>query len=150
MESLSNNPLTKISSLKSISSFKSIKVYFLHFYPTLESKHLTSLKKESVYIWTESVQFSRLVVSNSGWPHGLQHARLPCPSPLLELAQTQVHRVSDAIQPSHPLLSPSPAFNLSSIRVFSNESVLYSQVDKTLEFQLQSFHWIFRIDFLWN
>ena len=33
---------------------------------------------------------------------------------LLELAQTYVHRVSDAIQPSHPLLSPSPpAFNLS-------------------------------------
>ena len=32
----------------------------------------------------------------------------------LELAQTHVHRVSDAIQPSHPLLSPSPpAFNLS-------------------------------------
>ena len=36
------------------------------------------------------------------------HHRLP------ELAQTHVHRVSDAIQPSHPLLSPSPpAFNLS-------------------------------------
>ena len=32
---------------------------------------------------------------------------------LLELAQTHVHRVGDAIQPSHPLLSPSPAFNLS-------------------------------------
>ena len=33
---------------------------------------------------------------------------------LLELTQTHVHRVSDAIQPSHPLLSPSPpAFNLS-------------------------------------
>ena len=29
----------------------------------------------------ESVQFSRSVVSNSLWPHGLQHARLPCPSP---------------------------------------------------------------------
>ena len=44
---------------------------------------------------------------------------------LLELAQTHVHWVNDAIQPSHPLLSPSPlAFNLSSIRVFSNELVL--------------------------
>ena len=42
---------------------------------------------------------------------------------LLELTQTYVHRVSDAIQPSHPLSSPSPlAFNL--IRVFSKESVL--------------------------
>ena len=44
---------------------------------------------------------------------------------LLELAQTHVHRVSDAIQPSHPLSSPSPpAFNLSQNRVFSNESAL--------------------------
>ena len=32
---------------------------------------------------------------------------------LLELAQTQVHRVGDDIQPSHPLSSPSPTFNLS-------------------------------------
>ena len=44
---------------------------------------------------------------------------------LLELTQTHVRRVSDAIQPSHPLSSPSPpAFNLSSIRVFPNEPVL--------------------------
>ena len=48
------------------------------------------------------------------WPHGLQHIGLPCPSQLLELAQTRVHWVSDAIQPSHPLSSPSPpTFNLS-------------------------------------
>ena len=41
-----------------------------------------------------------------------------------ELAQTHVHWVSDAIQPYHPLSYPSPpAFNLSSISVFSNESV---------------------------
>ena len=43
---------------------------------------------------------------------------------LLELAQTQVHRVSNAIQPSHPLLSPSlPAFNLSQF-----QSLFQSQV----------------------
>ena len=45
--------------------------------------------------------------------HGLQHARLPYHHQLLEPAQTHVHWVNDAIQPSHPLLSPSPAFNLS-------------------------------------
>ena len=45
------------------------------------------------------------------WPHELQHTRLPCPSPT---PQNHFHRVSDAIQPSQPLLSPSPpAFNLS-------------------------------------
>ena len=44
---------------------------------------------------------------------------------LAGLTQTHVHRVSDAMQPSHPLSSPSPsAFNLPSIRVFSTESVL--------------------------
>ena len=47
--------------------------------------------------------------------HRLQHARLPVHHHLQELAQTHVHWVSDAIQPSHPLLSPSPALNLSSI-----------------------------------
>ena len=57
--------------------------------------------------------------------HGLQQARLPCPSPTAGVHPTHVHFVSDAIQPSHPLSSPSPhALNLSSIRVFSNESAL--------------------------
>ena len=45
----------------------------------------------------------------SQWPH----ARLPYHQ-ILGLTQTQVHPVGDAIQPSHPLLSPSPpAFSLS-------------------------------------
>ena len=53
-------------------------------------------------------------MSDSLRPHGLQHARPPVHHQLPELAQIHVHRVSDAIQPSHPLLSPSPpAFNLS-------------------------------------
>ena len=47
---------------------------------------------------------------------------LPVHHQLPELTQTHVHHISDAIQPSHPLSSPSPpAFP--SIRVFSNESV---------------------------
>ena len=49
---------------------------------------------------------------------------LPVHHQLLEFTQTHVHWVADAIQPSHPLLSPSPAPNPSSIRVFSNESAL--------------------------
>ena len=55
-----------------------------------------------------SVQFSLSVVSDSLRPYELQHARPPCPSELLEFTQTHVHRVGDAIQPSHPLSSPSP------------------------------------------
>ena len=54
------------------------------------------------------------------------NARPPCPSQLLEFTQTHVLWVGDAIQPSPPLSSPSPpTFNLSSIRVFSNELVLH-------------------------
>ena len=50
---------------------------------------------------------------------------LPVHHQLPEFTQTHVHWVGDAIQPSHPLSSPSPpAFNLSSIRVFTNESTL--------------------------
>ena len=70
-----------------------------------------------------SVWFSRSVLSDSATPW-TQYARPPCPSPTPRAYSNHVHRVGDAIQPSHPLLSPSlPAFN-PSIRVFSNESVL--------------------------
>ena len=68
--------------------------------------------------------FSRSVMSESLRPHGLQHARPPCPSPAPELSQTQVHQVGDAPQPSRPLSSRLllPSIFLS-IRVFSNGKV---------------------------
>ena len=51
---------------------------------------------------------------------------LPIHHQLPEFTQTHVHRVSDAIQPSHPLLSPSPPAPIPpSIRVFSSESNLW-------------------------
>ena len=51
---------------------------------------------------------------------------LPVHHQLLEFTQTYIHQVSDAIQPSHPLSSPSPpAPSPSSIRVFSNDSTLH-------------------------
>ena len=50
---------------------------------------------------------------------------LPVHHQLLEFTQIHIHRVSDAIQPSHPLSSPSPPPPIPpSIRVFSNESTL--------------------------
>ena len=57
---------------------------------------------------SSSDQISRSVVSDSLRPHESQHAMPPCPSPTPEFAQTHDHRVSDAIQPSHPVLFPSP------------------------------------------
>ena len=56
---------------------------------------------------------------------------------LPELAQTHVHQVSDAIQPSHPLLSPSPALNLSQHQCLFSMNWLSHQVAKILELQLQ-------------
>ena len=65
-------------------------------------------------IYFPTLLFSHSVMSNSLWPHGLQHARLPCSSPSPRACSTHVHWVGDAIQPSRPLSSPSPpAFDLS-------------------------------------
>ena len=78
---------------------------------------------------------------------------LPVHHQILQFTQTRVHWVSDAIQPSHPLSSPSPpALNLSQHQsLFKWVSSLH-EVAKGLEFQLQhqSFQWIFRTDFLWK
>ena len=72
---------------------------------------------------------------------------------LLESTQTHVHWVGDAIQPSHPLLSPSPpAFNLSQHQGLFQRVSSSHQVAKVLEFQLQhqSHQWTPRTDLLWE
>ena len=76
---------------------------------------------------------------------------LPVHHQLPELTQTHVHRVSDAIQPSYPLSSPSPpAFNLSQHQGLFKWVSSSHQVAQVLELQLQhqSFQWIFRTDVL--
>ena len=60
------------------------------------------LLQSSPSVQFSSVQFSRLVLSDSLRPHGLQHARLPVHHHLWEFTQTHFHWVCDAIQPSHP------------------------------------------------
>ena len=72
---------------------------------------------------------------------------------LLELAQTHVYQISDAIRHSHPLLSPSPpTFNLSHYQGLFQWVSSSHQVAKVLELQLQhqSFQWISTTDFLQN
>ena len=74
---------------------------------------------------------------------------LPVNHQLLEFTQTHVHWVGDAIQPSHPLLSPfPPTFNLSQHQSLFKLVSSSHQVAKVLELQHQSFQWIFRTDFL--
>ena len=76
---------------------------------------------------------------------------LPVHHQLSESSQTHVHRVSDAIQPSHLLLSPSPpAPNPSQHEDLFKRVSSSHQVAKVLEFQLQhqSFQWTPRTDLL--
>ena len=93
---------------------------------------LPSLSEEKVIVFY--LQFSYSVMSDPLQPHGLQHASFPVHHQLPELAQTHVHQVSDAIQPSHPLSSPSPpAFNAQHQGLFQWISSLH-QVPKYWSF----------------
>ena len=98
-------------------------------------------------------QFSRSVMSDSLRPNGRQDARPPCPSPTPRVYSNSCPLSGDTIQPSHPLLSPSPpAFNLSQHQGLFKCVSSSHQVPKVLEFQLQhqSFQWIFRADLHWD
>ena len=66
----------------------------------------------------KSIQFSHSVVSDSLWPHGLQHTRLPCPSPTPG-AYSNSCPSTQWCHPNHLILSShSPAFNLSQHQSF--------------------------------
>ena len=98
-----------------------------------------------------SVQFSRSVMSDSFDPMNRSMPGLPVHHKLPEFTQTHVHWVSDAIQPSHPLSSPSPpAPNPSQHQGLFKWINSLHQVAKVLEFQLQhlSFQWTPRTDLL--
>ena len=97
------------------------------------------------------IQFSCSVMSDSLQPHGLQHARSPCPSPTpwvysnsCPLSQWCHPTISSSVIPFSSCLQSFPASDL-----FQWVSSLH-QVAKVLEFQLQrqSFQWIFRTNFL--
>ena len=109
-------------------TFKQIFLLFVFSHNSLRSMLLTVITSERSLLATQntislsvtlfpcfsSVQFSSV--------QSLSHVRLFV---TLEFTQTHVHRVGDAIQPSHPLFSPSlPALNPSQHQVFSNESTL--------------------------
>ena len=87
------------------------------------------------------------VVSNSSWPHDCSMPGFPVLHHLLELAQTHIQLVSDAIQPARPLLSPSPSFYLAQRESFpmshlfstSGQSIGVSTSASVLPVNIQ--HW---------
>ena len=114
-----------------------------------------------VNVWQNPPQYCNYPPKNKGFSSVTQSCptlckRMDCSTPglsvhhqLPEFTQIHVHLVGDAIQPSHPLLSPSPlSFSLSQHQGLS--LWVSSSLTEVLEFQLQhqSFQWIFRTDFL--
>ena len=93
-------------------------------------------KTESILL--SSVAQSCLTLCN---PMDCSTSGLPVHHQLLELTQTHVRQVSDAIQPSNPLLSPSPLPSIfPNIRVFSIESVLRIRWPKYWSFSISPFN----------
>ena len=100
---------------------------------------------------TGSVQFSCWSCLTLCDPMDCSMPGLPVHQQFLEFTQTHVHWVSDALQPSHALSSPSPpTVSLSPHPGLFKWVSFWHQVAKVLEFQHQhqSFQWIFRTDFL--
>ena len=140
---------------------------FIDWKPYEYNKHQRSLVLKTPHVWDAfffysvtrlaimsmtglelSVQFSSVTQSCPTLCNPM-NCSLPVYYQLPEFTQTHAHWVSDAIQPSHPLSSPSPpTFNLSQHQgLFQWVSSLH-QVAKVLEFQLQhqSFQWTSRSD----
>ena len=115
---------------------------------TLEVKSTVARVEECVYfffkyknfqiMWLicQTSQFSHSVVSDSLWPHGLQHARPPCPSPTPRVYSNScpLSRTSNHLILSHRLLFSPSIFP--SIRVFSNGSALHIRWPKYWSFIL--------------
>ena len=105
--------------------------------PTLAGEFFMNSTTWEVHM-SLSVQFSHSDESDSLQPHGLQHARPPCPSPTprLDLMSSESVMSSNHLILCHPLLLPPSIFP--SIRVFSNESVLPIRWPKYWSFSFSS------------
>ena len=120
----------------------------------LQSIGLQRVRQDwAINTYCVSVQFSSVAQSCLTLCDPMNHSTpgLPVHHQLLESTQTDVHWVGNAIQPSHPLLSPSPpALNLSQHQGLFKWVSSSHQVAKVLEFQLQhrSFQWTPRTDLL--
>ena len=110
------------------------------FFAAKDGEALYSQQKQDQELTVAQTQFSSVTQSCPTLcdPMNRSMPGLPVHHLLLEFTQTQVHRIGDAIQPSHPLSSPSPpAFNLSQHQGLFQQVSSSCQVAKVLEFQLQ-------------
>ena len=114
--------------------------------------HIATWCQGDTWMQSQSVQLRSVAQSCPTRCDPMNHSTpgLPVHHQLPEFTQTHVHRVSDAIQPSHPLLSPShPAPNPSQHQGLFQWVNSSHEVAKVVEFQLQhqSFQWTPRTDF---
>ena len=108
-----------------------------------------------ILLFGSSVQFSHSVMSNYLWPHGLQHARPPCPSPTPRAYSNSCPlswwchpTISSSVIPFSSCLQSFPAsgsFQMSHFFASGSQSI---QLQLKFQLQHQSFQWIFRTDFL--
>ena len=131
------------------SGFQSVDFEFVELFHAAGMFRLWSY--EGQYLQFSSVQFSCSVVSNSLWPHELQHARPPCPSPTARVYPNPC----PLSQWCHPTISPSvipfsscpqsfPAsgsFQMSQLFMSGGQSIV-------VQLQHQSFQWTPRTDLL--
>ena len=135
--------------------YKNLRIYSRNYFlllfcswSNLELKLYTSSNEETKVSQLSSVAQSCLTLCD---PMDCGNPGLPVHHQLPEFTKTHVHWVCDAIEPSHPLLSPfPPAFNLSQHQGLLQWVCSSHQVAKILVFQLQhqSFQWILRTDLL--
>ena len=107
-------------------------------------------QEQGVISLHQSVQFSCSVVSDSMWPHGLQHARPPCPSPTTRACSNSC----PSSRWCHPTISSSviPFSHFQFFPASGSFQMVSSHQARVLEFHLQHqiFQWIFRTDLLYN
>ena len=113
-------------------------------FPMLYSRVLVN---HLFYVFVVVQLLSRVQLFETSWTTAHQ---VPLSSTISEFARLNDHWVGDAIQPAHPLSSPSPPFNLSQHQGLFQWVGSLQQVAKVLVLLLQnqSFQWIFRAYFL--
>ena len=107
--------------------------------PTMRTLHISASRVKLNFYLHSSDQIRSVTQSclTLGDPMNCSTPGLPVHHQLLEFSQTHVHRVSDAMQPSHPLSSPSPPAPNPSQHQSLFQGVNFShEVAKVLEFQL--------------